>query len=401
MNNKQINRIHTAKFLRKRKMFLALPMLALPFVTMAFWALGGGESERAKRNSDSGLNLQLPNPHLKDDKSETKLSFYENADKDSFKLQQVRKADQFAKYEMDKDTSIVASKNDKSYLDDNALKGANYADPNEEKVYSKLAQLKMQMNVPAASPVYEQQRPEEIAIPEQEVQQDTPGEDDDLEMNQLNNMMEKVLDIQHPDRIKERLIDQCNNTTGVFQVIKVSGNSSVGLLDTSAKNINAANGFYGIGKEKSEEQNAIEAIVQKDQTLISGGLIKLRLLNDISVDNTIIPKDNFINGTVSVANERLLIEINSIRVGASLFPVKLKVYDMDGLEGIYIPGAINRDAAKDGLNNATQMMQISSLDPSMKAQAASAGIDAAKTLLSKKTRQVRVTVKAGYKVLLQ
>jgi hypothetical protein len=37
----------------------------------------------------------------------------------------------------------------------------------------------------------------------------------------------------------------------------------------------------------------------------------------------------------------------------------------------------------------------------VKAQATTAGIDAVKTLLSKKTKLIRVIVKAGYKVLLK
>ena len=41
------------------------------------------------------------------------------------------------------------------------------------------------------------------------------------------------------------------------------------------------------------------------------------------------------------------------------------------------------------------------MDPSLKAQAAAAGISAAKTLLSRKVKQVKVMVKAGYKVLLK
>ncbi|MBK6993326.1 MAG: conjugative transposon protein TraM [Chitinophagaceae bacterium] len=40
---------------------------------------------------------------------------------------------------------------------------------------------------------------------------------------------------------------------------------------------------------------------------------------------------------MSLNNERLEAEINSIRYGNSLFPVKLEIYDMDGLPGIYIP----------------------------------------------------------------
>ncbi len=46
-------------------------------------------------------------------------------------------------------------------------------------------------------------------------------------------------------------------------------------------------------------------------------------------------------------------------------------------------------------------MNLATLDPSIGAQAAGAGIQAAKTLLSRKVKLVKVTVKAGYKVLLK
>jgi hypothetical protein len=46
-------------------------------------------------------------------------------------------------------------------------------------------------------------------------------------------------------------------------------------------------------------------------------------------------------------------------------------------------------------------MELSSVDPSFKAQAAAAGISAAKGLLSRKVKQVKVLVKEGYRVLLK
>ena len=115
----------------------------------------------------------------------------------------------------------------------------------------------------------------------------------------------------------------------------------------------------------------------------------------------IFPKDNFVFGTSSLNGERLEIEIHSIRYNNSLFPVNMEVYDMDGLPGIYIPGAITRDVAKQSADNGVQTMDMTSLDPTLKAQAATAGINAAKTLLSKKAKLVRVFVKAGYKILFK
>lgn len=74
---------------------------------------------------------------------------------------------------------------------------------------------------------------------------------------------------------------------------------------------------------------------------------------------------------------------------------------MDGMDGIYIPGAITRDVAKQSADRATQQIDISNLNPSIGAQAANAGIEAAKTLFSRKVKLVKVTVKAGYQVLLR
>ena len=86
-----MKKIHSANYLRQRKMLLILPLLILPFNTMAFWALGGGkdanENDQLKRTT--GLNFQLPDALLKDDKNKNKLSFYKEADADSIKKKEI------------------------------------------------------------------------------------------------------------------------------------------------------------------------------------------------------------------------------------------------------------------------------------------------------------------------
>ena len=84
-----------------------------------------------------------------------------------------------------------------------------------------------------------------------------------------------------------------------------------------------------------------------------------------------------------------------------MFPVELTVYDLDGLHGIYMPGAINREVAKASADRSVQTLGVPSLDDSWGAQAAGVGIEAAKTLFSKKAKLVKVVVKAGYQVLLR
>ena len=188
----------------------------------------------------------------------------------------------------------------------------------------------------------------------------------------------------------------------VFAVSKQHGTGSISLLDTSKKSVSEQTSFYGIEQDDfGNRQNAIEAVVHESQSLVSGAVVKLRLLNDIYIAGRLIPKESFVFGITSLNGERLQIEITSIRTASSLFPVKLEVYDMDGLAGIYIPGAITRDVAKQSADNSLQLMELGTMNPSLKAQAAAAGINATKNLLSKKVKLVKVTVKAGYKVLLK
>ncbi len=141
--------------------------------------------------------------------------------------------------------------------------------------------------------------------------------------------------------------------------------------------------------------------MHETQTLVSGSTVKLRLKNDIYINGILIPKNNFIYGTASLENERLNIVITSVRFQNNLLPVVLQVYDMDGITGIYIPGAVSKDALKESAQQSMQGVELTPLDPSVAAQVTTAGISAAKNLLSKRSKLIKVTLKAGYKVLLR
>ncbi|KAA9038692.1 conjugative transposon protein TraM [Ginsengibacter hankyongi] len=393
---------------RKQKALLILPLVVIPFVTLAFWVMGGGKDQAKEQIDPSGLNMQLPGAHLKDDKGENKLGFYDEAEKDSERIRQEIKSDPLFQTAVPKDTGY-SFYGHKTF----DLKPGDYKDSNEEKVYARLAELNQQLNNNANTTTVSPEQPKVISVKKEDVDRleglmqhvnDDSGRDPEIE--QLNGMMDKILDIQHPERVKPFPSASAGQaelkvTTQLLSVSRQSAQASIGLIDTIVKKDTSA-GFYGLEPEiVSEKQNAIEAVVHENQVLVSGSVIKLRLLNDITIDGTTIPKDNFVFGTSSLNGERLKIEIHSIRYGHSLFPVNMEVFDMDGLPGIYIPGAITRDVIKQSSDNGLQAMDMTSIDPTLKAQAAAAGINAAKTLLSKKAKLVRVYVKAGYKILLK
>lgn len=106
-------------------------------------------------------------------------------------------------------------------------------------------------------------------------------------------------------------------------------------------------------------------------------------------------------GKASLSGERLLVQVSSIRLGSRSISVGLEVVDEDGVAGIREPGSLNRDAAKESLDQGIGDLGVTSLDASVGAQAAAAGIEAAKSLVSRKVRLVRVSIPAGYRVWLR
>jgi conjugative transposon TraM protein len=396
---------------------LVLPLLTIPFLTMAFWALGGGaDSGKSNRSiAQSGLNLELPDAKLKDEKEHDKLSFYNQAEEDSIKLRQVMQNDPF--YRNGLDTMITPHNNlgpdFETKLNSSLYHPGGTRDSTEARIYERINALNKAIQQPSVntrdSQIISSHQNTATSISsdvdrlENMMQAMNHKEPDDPEIKQLGTMLDKILDIQHPERIEEKIKEKSTrNKEMVFAVSKQHGTGSISLLDSSKKSVSEQTSFYGMEQNDFENrQNAIEAVVHESQSLVSGAVVKLRLLNDIYIAGRLIPKESFVFGIASLNGERLQIEITSIRTGSSLFPVKLEVYDMDGLAGIYIPGAITRDVAKQSADNSLQLIELGRMDPSLKAQAAAAGINATKNLLSKKVKLVKVTVKAGYKVLLK
>lgn len=409
-------------FLRKRKMMLVLPFLVVPFLTTAFWALGGGQGkEQAIIVKQQGLNLNLPDAKMKDENLTDKLSFYDKADEDSAKREEWMRTDPY--YKQHEDTSILPVNELEVFTQNSAskynqrLNSSPYETSSnnpEQKLMQKLALLQKEINKQPEVSVNEntdatnyKQDDEfsgEVDRLENMLLTMNKTNTGDQEMNQLNGTLEKILDIQHPQRIREKLKEKSlQHKQVVYAVTTQPALANVSLMDTNKIATNKVNKFYSLDPDKSVvvEGQAIEAIVHSNQILVNGAVIKLRLATDIFINGILIPKGNPVNGTASLNNERLEVEINSIRYKNSLFPVKLELYDMDGLPGIYVPGSISRDVAKNSADNSLQLMELTTLDPSLKAQAAAAGINTVKSLMSRKVKQVKVMVKEGYKVLLK
>jgi conjugative transposon TraM protein len=402
-----------------------LPLLVLPFITILFWVLGVGKGNVAKVQSveKEGFNIELPNPNFKEDAPWDKMHYYEQAARDSAKLDELIKKDpnylsQSFEIDSTEDSSDATFRKGRTGLNTSV-----YRDPNEEKVHQKLEALQKAINAPVAPPVQDQDfekytKSNESSMHSNDVEkleqmmQSMNGQKDDQdpELQQLSGMLENILDVQHPDRVQEKLRKASEAQRGQVFTIATKGKEDV-ISSLQNTVVNPAvlgeqskhNGFYSLDEPASADdiQNAVEAVIHETQTIVNGSTVKLRLMNDIFINGIKIPKDNFLFGTASLKGERLTITISSLRYNNSLFPVDLSVYDMDGMVGIYIPGAISRDVAKASADRSMQTLGVASLDDSWGAQAAGVGIEAAKSFLSKSVKLVKVVVKAGYQVLLR
>lgn len=408
---------HSEKFLKQRRFLLVLPFLTMPFITLAFWSLGGGQAkEDANLSISQGMNKELPGA-ISSPESTDKMSMYDLSKEDSVPASQlvnVTTSDSFGNAVPSAQTPVLPG--------DPALMHQS-TDPNEQRVRDRLALLESTMNTAGrngTSTSVSRQQPtalkQDLDRLEKMMLSMSAAANEDPEMRQLDGMLEKIMDIQQPDRARQKLKELSKTNKGrVYAVDKPDAVNAVSLLERNEAAVSAEkkfsahqsgraaeNRFYDLTNEQPEDfaETAIPAVVHQTQTLVSGGTLKMRLTEDIYVNGTLIPSGHFLFGTATIAGERLRVDINRIQYNKQVFPVSLTVHDLDALEGIRIPGAITRDAAKDGSDRALQNIQFMSLDPSLAAQAAGTGVEIAKGLFSKKAKLIRATVKQGHPILL-
>ena len=165
-------------------------------------------------------------------------------------------------------------------------------------------------------------------------------------------------------------------------------------------------GFHtAIGTAEAQEKNTIAACVQGDQTITDGQTVKLRLLEPMRVSGRIIPRNTTLVGAARLQGERLGIAVTSLEHGGSIIPVELEVYDSDGQAGIFIPGSMEIDAAKEiGANMGNSLGSSINISTDAGAQLASdlgrGAIQGISQYISKRMRTVKVHLKSGYRVLL-
>jgi hypothetical protein len=361
--------------IRQRRFLLRAPVLVLPLLTLLFWSLGGGKTGPANPQvpAQNGLNTRLPEARLGDERALNKMSYYDKAAQDSDKIRQQIKSDPYSRQLPDRDTSGLHFAGANPPLSGRQKEGSRPADQaagskdlagSEARVYQKLAALQTAIRRPASAGSDPKAGPGNLPIVEGGSPLKGQALTEDPELGQMNGLLEKILDIEHPERLKEK--------TGK------------------------------VPDAFSSQFKAIPAVIDGNQKITQGSVVRIRLLDSATLNGQLIPRGQLIFGSGMLNNQRLMMTLNHIRMAYTILPVDLTVFDMtDGLEGISVPEAVTGDALRDGAVSGAEGMELMSLDPTLTAQLAGAGLNTAKGLLSKKVKRIKAKLKDGHLLLLR
>jgi conjugative transposon TraM protein len=111
-------------------------------------------------------------------------------------------------------------------------------------------------------------------------------------------------------------------------------------------------------KPPADEQ-FIMATIDENETGYAGSRLRLRLLEDIKAGANLIPRGTYLYALISgFSEQRVKLSITSILSNGKILPVKLEIYDLDGMPGLYVPSSAFRDFTKDLGANTVQGVSI-------------------------------------------
>jgi conjugative transposon TraM protein len=284
------------------------------------------------------------------------------------------------------------------------------ADPNVVAMQTRMQRLQEQTSTstpgtaPAAAPVANSVRTSSAAVASTPTvpAHDTRMDASLKELDELKNQyQQRLLAMNSPATSPGAAPVATSATTAKKMTVITQVRPSV-VSSLRTQTAPQTNGFHTLGEISSAPAvNSVPAVIHSDQVVEQGSTVKMRLLQDVQLEGHLIPRNSFLYGTCSMTGNRLSIQATSVQFQGNLLPVTLKAFDIDGNEGLNIPGSIDRDALKQGAAQGVSSADMLTLSPSLGAQAAGIAIQTGKALTGRKIKSVKIHLKANYQLLLK
>lgn len=109
-----------------------------------------------------------------------------------------------------------------------------------------------------------------------------------------------------------------------------------------------ASSYFNTLAENEPEPRLIKAIIDENIKAADGSRVRLRLLDDVEINGTLLEKGSYMYAIMSgFGQQRVKGNVKSLMVEDELVKVNLTIYDTDGLEGLYVPQSSFRETGKD------------------------------------------------------
>ena len=438
MNENQITeekRALSSKQKQTMKKYAAFALMFVVFGACMWLIFAPSADKKAKTEVSKGLNVNLPAPKAQTIISDKKAAYEDEQQKEK-RTEKMRSLQDFATIlgkekgnpETDlslsdkKQKNLHATKSSFSpskssaqsrssiqtsvstYRDINRTLGSFYEspkeDPEKERMAKELEELKTKL---AEKENRKSSVDEQMAVMEKSYQmaakyipqmQGQTSLQTTVEQSSKGTNKPNVMPVS---QVSERIVSSLQQDVGLSQVL---AGSKVPIQETN-------NGFYTVSDEKlkSDLKNTISACIHNDQTIVDGQSVRLRLTEQLQAGTILVPTNAIISGTARIQGERLGITVNSLEYDGLLLPVDLTVYDTDGQRGIYIPNTGTVNAAKEivanmGTSAGTSISLTSNASQQLVADLGRSAIQGTSQYMAKKLREVKVNLKAGYKILL-
>ena len=415
----------------KRKKMIVYAMMGIVFVLVMWLIFAPSGNDGGSILGAKGFNTEMPDANSGDIIGD-KTKAYEASlmeDKQQAREQAIGSLDELYKGSPDKaqtgDFSLMADSTAQAYEDDASRKAkekitSSAAAYNRSNLFALLASKNLNttlggfyQNDQSRENEELRQRVAELEERANELQNPKSTVDEQLELMEKSYQMaakympggtqQQGQAVTSTSGDKVQVTPVRNVQKSVVSALQQEKGNEEFMADYSVERNMAFNTAVGI--VSALDKNTISACIYGNQTVTDGQKVRLRLLEQMRVGDIIIPANSVVTGSARLTGERLGIGITSIEYAGSIYNVKLNVYDTNGQEGIFIPGSMELNAAKEvAANMGTSMGSSINISSDAGAQLASdlgkGLIQGTSQYIAKKMRTVKVHLKSNYRVML-
>ncbi|MCU4176969.1 conjugative transposon protein TraM [Carboxylicivirga sp. N1Y90] len=371
--------------IKKNKGLFILPLLALPFVVLIFYILGGGQGQASIKSANktfNGANYQLPDANRNIKIMDKKEAY-----------QQMETVETPTIVELNVDTTI----SDATIQQVKNLDKQGATEVLMERIKIQEERSRQALNEAQGSVSHESQNAQNISDAKRisgqrppKAKQKRHARSQPIELEELQDLLSE----------HEQLIRQKDSMQMQLQEKQMVLNQYEKLHRRKQKGfevkIKTTSGF----NKNSNAHQSLKAQIVEDSKVMTGNRIMLRLLNDTEINGQQIKANTLVYGLCKTDNERLQIYISSIPKRDNFLAVKLSVYDMDGIKGLYVPDNVARKVYQDVAGDINPSVLLTPTDDPMAYMGINAANDLSKNMM-KRVRLKKVNLRKNTVVILQ